>query len=206
MERGGRQGGGARRAYTMDRSHAGGSGADHGGSHRRTRRVRNRRDHVTGAAVVPIRRPSATDVGALITALGSPNSVRREAAIARLTIIGAPAFDRLAAVHAEPGTPREVLTAILRIFEATANPRALVAARRSLKVGGDVAVAAAATLRALLASSDPDTSSAALDSLMVVATDPAAERRVRGAAVDALQELPPDARARVKFALDAGAS
>ena len=150
---------------------------------------------------MPIRRPNGSSLGVLIAALSSSDSVQRESAIARLTVLGSRGFDRLAAVHADPNTSREVQTAILRVFEGTGDSRALGPAQRSLAAGGDVAVAAVGTLRALLAA-DADASASALDALMVVAKDAAADRRVRAAALEALHELPADDRARLQFALD----
>jgi hypothetical protein len=74
-------------------------------------------------------------------------------------------------------------------------------ARKALAEGGDLAVAAAAALRGLLDSTQGSTGADALDVLAAAALDPSVERRVRLAAVEALQDMPEGARVRVAAAL-----
>jgi len=145
---------------------------------------------------------TTAEIRTLIEALGSGDEIRREAAIARLSVIGERAVDRLAAVYLDPSTGRDKRIAILRVLEGVADPRGLAIARGGLQEGGDVAVAAAAALRALIDAPEADTSAAALDALVATALDVDAERRVRVAALDALQGMPADVRTRVSAALE----
>ena len=144
----------------------------------------------------------ATEIRTLIDALGAADEIKRESAIARLAVIGRRAVDRLVAVYPQPTTERSKRLAILRVFEASGDPGGLATARDALKEGGDVAVAAAAALRRLLELPDADSSAEALDALIATAMDAAVERRVRVAALDALQGMPDDVRNRVAAALD----
>src|SRR5688500_7669282 len=92
----------------------------------------------------------ATEIRTLIDALGAADEIRQESAIARLAVIGGRAVDRLLAVYADPATNRSKRVAILRVLEASADPRGVAVARGALNEGGDVGVAAAAALRQLL--------------------------------------------------------
>jgi hypothetical protein len=151
-----------------------------------------------------IRASSAGEIRALVDALAGADTVRREAALARLAVIGARAVDRLLAAY--PTAPdRRARIAILRALEPIRDPRPAPIAAAALRDGGDLAVAAAAVLRGLLDSPHDPASSTALDALVSCALDASAERRVRLAAFDALQDMPEDVRARVAGALDAGA-
>ena len=72
-------------------------------------------------------------------------------------------------------------------------------ARAAILEGGDVGVTAAAVLRPLLSSPHGSTAAEALDALMAAALDTRAERRLRLAALDALEDMPesgPRARRR----------
>lgn len=149
-------------------------------------------------------KPSAsTEIRTLTAALASPDEVTRESAIARLAILGPRAVDRVAAAY--PAADRETRTAILRVFEAIADPRGATIARQALTEGGDVAVAATSALRALLDSPLTSAATAAFDALVETAMDRSAERRVRLAAFDALQDVPGAVRDRVAEALRADA-
>jgi hypothetical protein len=146
-------------------------------------------------------KPSAgSEIRALVEALGAPDEVRREAAIARLSVIGPRAIDRLAASFAAPDTPRATKGAILRILEGIGDPRTIPLARKAIVEGGDVGVAAASALRPLLGSTVADASAEALDLLMTVVMDGAVEHRVRAAAFEALQDVP-DVRERLSGVL-----
>lgn len=146
-----------------------------------------------------IKASNSTEIRQLIAALGGSDDVRREAAIARLSIIGARAVDRLVAAYSD-GT-RDMKVAVLRALEAVGAPRALGVAKLALAEGGDVAIAAASVLRALLAVEHAPTAADALDLLVTVALDGAGERRVRLAAFDGLREVPGNIRERVAAAL-----
>lgn len=148
---------------------------------------------------VSIKPSAATEIRTLLAALASEDDIRRETAIARLSIIGPRAVDRMLATYAS--AERETRIAILRTLEAIGDPRALRVAREALDEGGELAVAAANTLRVLLDSPTGPISTEALDALVATALSPAAERRVRVAALDALADMPEEIRQRVEAAL-----
>jgi hypothetical protein len=149
-----------------------------------------------------IKASAAGEIRQLISSLGSDDDVRREAAIARLAVIGRRAVDRLIAAYDSTGD-RATRIAVLRALEPAGDGRMVPMARKALSEGGDLAVAAAEALRGLLDSPDGPTGAKALDALVAAALDPAAERRVRLAAVEALQGMPKGVRARVAAALQA---
>jgi len=146
-----------------------------------------------------IKASAATEIRQLIAALGGDDDVRREAAIARLTVIGARAVDGLRRAYADT-SDRETRVAVLRALEPIGDRRTVAIARGAIAEGGDLALAAAAALRVLLDSPHGPTGTDALDILVATALDPSAERRVRLAA---LQVMPAGVRARVAEALQA---
>ena len=151
-----------------------------------------------------IKPSAAAEIRALIESLSADDDVRREAAIARLAVIGPRAVDRLLASYAGPQTTRATRVAILRVLESIGDSRALSIATGALHEGGDLAIAATGALRALLASGTGDVSTDALDALVATALDRTVERRVRMAAYDALRDMPADVRERVAEAPRAG--
>ena len=146
-----------------------------------------------------IRASQATEIRSLVDALGSSDEVRRESAIARLAIIGERAIDRLIDTYGTADRPTRI--AILRSAEAIADPRVIPVAAEALGAGGDLAVAGASTLRALLESPNDTAAARALDALVATALDRGAERRVRVAAFDALSDLPSTVREPIAEAL-----
>jgi hypothetical protein len=132
------------------------------------------------------------DVSSLIQGLRDGGN-RREAAIARLTIAGKRAVARLLAAYQDTAD-RDVQIAILRVLEAVGDERALEVASQAVRAGGDVAVAGVAVLRELLGRPQGSADVKALDALLALAKDGAAERRVRAAAIGALDDAPPDVR------------
>ena len=147
-----------------------------------------------------IKASSATEIRALVDALCGSDEVKREGAIARLAVIGPRAVDRLTTTFA--GTSdRAARVAILRALEAMGDYRAAPVAQRALNEGGDVAIAATGVLRTLLDSVHGHVASTALDALVAVALDERAERRVRVAALQALDQMPADVRQKVAGAL-----
>jgi hypothetical protein len=152
-----------------------------------------------------IKASAATEIRSLVAALGADDEVHRDTAIARLGIIGARAVDRLTDAYART-TSRGTHLAILRTLEVIGDHRSAPLAQRAMAEGGDIAVAAAGVFRALLSSSHAATATAALDTLIATALDVSRDRRLRLAAFESLQELPPEVRARVGEALrtDAG--
>jgi hypothetical protein len=148
-----------------------------------------------------IRATSDAEVRALIDALDENPPVRRESAIARLSILGSRAVGRLVSSY-ESTTDRTRQLAILRVLQTTADERALPVARRGLHEGGDLAVAAVALLRALLEQGSGATHAGALDLLLAVSSDERRERRIRAAAVDALTSAPDDIREAIGHRFD----
>jgi hypothetical protein len=147
-----------------------------------------------------IKASAATEIRALIAALSDADEVRREAAIARLAVIGPRAVDRLLAAYGAT-SGREPRVAMLRVLESIGDQRGLPIARAALRGGGDSAIAAAGVLRSLLESPHSQVSADALDALVSAALDTSATRHVRQAAAEALRDTAPDVRARVTAAL-----
>jgi hypothetical protein len=83
---------------------------------------------------------------------------------------------------------------VLRVLEATADPRALPVVEAALAAGGDVAVASIAVLRELLTRTVQGADVKALDLLLSVARDGSRDRRLRAAARQALDAAPQDVR------------
>lgn len=134
-----------------------------------------------------IRASSAAQINPLIADLGSSSPVRRDAAIARLAVIGARAVDRLRAVveHGEA----DARIAALRALEAIGSPRGLDAALAA--IGRlETAPAAIALLRRLLRGPKE---TAAVEALTAVALDRARPSSIRIAAAQALADLDPGA-------------
>jgi len=148
---------------------------------------------------VVIKASSAAEIRTLVSALAADDEVKREAAIARLAVIGARAVEALGRAYDD--ADRVTKVAILRVLESIADGRATTIARRALAERGDVAIAATSALRALLDSPHGPTGTDALDALVATALDPEADRRLRLAAFDALRDMPEGVRVRVADAL-----
>ena len=146
-----------------------------------------------------IKASSSAEIRRLVDALGSADDVQRETAIARLSIIGPRAVDRLIAAY-NSASDRDTRIAILRSLESIGDRRMIAVARKAIAEGSDEAIAAAAALRGLLNSPHAQTAADALDTLVSVALDTTAEQRLRLAAFTALQDLPPDVRDQVAAA------
>ncbi len=135
-----------------------------------------------------IRASSSKQIGALIADLRGGTAVTREAAVARLTIIGARGVERLLELAESPADPA-VRAAAFRTLEAIADPRALGPALRVLEDAGmdaAVAIAAAGVARAFLRG---ERGASAVDALTAVALDRARPEPVRIAALRAMREL-----------------
>jgi HEAT repeat protein len=135
---------------------------------------------------VSIRRSSAPEIDGLIAELAADNPVRREAAVARLTVIGARAIDRLVAV-VDSRAATSARVAALRILAGIANVRGLDAALGAAR-DPDPAVASAAlsTAQAFL---HGVRGTDVVDKLTHAVVDTSRPRQVRLAAMDALSEL-----------------
>jgi hypothetical protein len=136
-----------------------------------------------------IKASAASEIRQLIEALGGEDDVRREAAIARLGVIGARAVDRLVAAYRSAST-RELKVAVLRALEVAGDGRTVVIAREAIREGGDVAVAAVAALGALLDAPHNPSAADALDVLVASVLDASSERRVRLASFQSVRHLP----------------
>jgi hypothetical protein len=147
-----------------------------------------------------IKASAAVEIRHLIEALGGDDDVRREAAIARLAVIGSRAVDALHRTYIAT-TNRDTRIAVLRALEPIADRRTIALAREAIGQGGDLARAAASALRGLLDSPHEATATDALDALVGAALDSSADHAVRLAALDSLQGMPEAVRARITDAL-----
>jgi hypothetical protein len=135
---------------------------------------------------VAIKRSSAHEIDRLVSELSAERADVRDAAVARLTIFGARAVERLAAVVASTAS-RATRLAALGALDAIGDPRGRKTVFTAL-AGEDavVAVAAAAVARGYLHGPHGDE---ALDCLTHTALDRSRTGAVRAAAVDALRQL-----------------
>jgi HEAT repeat protein len=136
-----------------------------------------------------IKSSAVRDISRLVAELASEDEIRREAAIARLAIIGPRAVTRLLdALGADPPAPAR--TAILRALEAIGDRRALGPALERLTDSDPrTAVAAVAVVRSFLRSDDRETAARALEGLTAIGMDRRRPEPVRLAAHEALDEL-----------------
>jgi hypothetical protein len=135
------------------------------------------------------------DVPLLIEALRG-DATRREAAIARLIIVGTRAVGRLVETY-QAASDRALQIAILRVLEASADERVLGVVQHAVAARGDLAIAGVAVLREQLGRPQGAAAVTALDLLLAIARDSSCERRVRAAAVQALDNAPEDVRKAV---------
>jgi hypothetical protein len=133
-----------------------------------------------------MRRPSG-NIDRLIADLQSSDSIRRDAAVARLRILGARASPRLidlASTHESASVRARALDALEGIDDA----RVVDAACGALKDGDiDVVIAALGVLRRWVAE---ETGTRLLDAITAITVDRSRDARVRVAALGALSELP----------------
>ena len=136
-----------------------------------------------------IKSSAVRDISRLVGELASDDEIRREAAIARLAIIGPRAVTRLLdTLGADPPAPAR--TAILRALEAIGDRRALGPALERLTDSDPrAAVAAVALVRSFLRSDDRETAARALEGLTAIGMDRRRPEPVRLAAHEALDEL-----------------
>jgi len=136
---------------------------------------------------VPIRKSSAASIDALTADLASPSAVTREAAIARLTVIGPRAVESLVALVGRADKGPTARLAALRALEALADERALDAAlRAALDADAGVAAGAVALAQVFLKGRRDR---AVLDRLTTIALDGTRPEAVRLAAVTAVSGL-----------------
>ena len=136
------------------------------------------------------RRSVAADIAKLIDDLGAGDSPAREAAVARLTVIGDRAVPRLSALAADESAPADQCAAALNVLGAIGGTRAartalaLVDARESA-----VALAAIGALARVVAGAGQQAADA-LDRLSGLVLDAGAPLARRLAALEALEGLP----------------
>jgi hypothetical protein len=140
----------------------------------------------------------------LIGDLSRGNATARDAAVARLRVIGARALAHLAPLIAssQPATAR---AAALAVLDGLDDARAVALAHSALQdPDTDVALAAIAVLRGWLTRED---GTKVLDAVTATALDKRRDPAVRLAALDALSELPADlvAPIRERAPIDTGA-
>jgi hypothetical protein len=136
---------------------------------------------------VVIRASSGGDIARLLADLRDSTPVRRDAAVARLRVIGPRAVDKLAELLRSPDQPGAHVAA-LGALEGINDGRIVDLALRLLAAGDeDVAVAAAAVLRGWVTREE---GTRVIDALTALALDAARAPRVRHAALDALSDLP----------------
>jgi hypothetical protein len=138
---------------------------------------------------MPIRPSAAAEIRQLVDALGAAD-VKREAAIARLAVIGPRAVEHLLRVYPTTTDPQTRI-GMLRALEAAADPRVGALAAATLSDSSPALVAAAiGVLRSLVSSSESRISRDALDALVAVVVDRSRPADQRLAAFDALGDLP----------------
>jgi hypothetical protein len=148
---------------------------------------------------MPIQRSAGAEIKLLIEAIAGSDDTAREAAVARLAIIGPRAVERLLQEFA--GGTTAVRLGALRALEAIADPRALTAARSALHDGSPLVQAAAiGTLRALAAGASPAARDA-FDALVATVLDRRRSATIRLAAWDALGDTSDDARESLRRAV-----
>jgi len=139
---------------------------------------------------VAIKTSSSREVETLLAQLRNGRSADRDAAVARLRVIGARAIDRLSATIGATGESAATRAAALRALEDLEDPRARDAALRAARDDDeDVAAAAIAVLRGWIAD---DAGAHVLDTLTAIALDQERPARARLAALDAISQLPRD--------------
>jgi len=149
---------------------------------------------------VAIRASSSKQIDALIADLGAASAVTRETAVARLTLLGARAVERLIAA-AESGAVAEARAAVWRTLEGIGDARALEPALAALGSGDlEPAVGAAAAGVVRVHVRGPR-GAAAVDRLATVLLDRTRHETVRLAALRALRELEPSTIAPILTSL-----
>ena len=152
---------------------------------------------------VPIKRSSRPEIDALVADLGADRPVIREAAIARLTVIGVRAVDRLSAVVAS-SSPSSIRMAALRALEGIGGPRAVKASLMAIDDGDEVVAAAA--VGSVRASLRGVRGAEIAGRLAEVALNSERHQVVRLAAIQALSDLEPGTLAPLWQALASDAN
>jgi HEAT repeat protein len=145
---------------------------------------------------VVIRRSAADEIRTLVDRLTGEDPLRRDAASARLAIIGPRSVATL--VRALNASSPAAQAAVLRTLEAIQDPRSVGPATSLVdSVDQDVATAAVSVLRRFLRASDRALAETAFERLTSVTLDPTRPEPIRAAALEALSDLPGEAVAQV---------
>jgi hypothetical protein len=129
------------------------------------------------------------EVDRLIADLESPDPIRRDASVARLRVLGARAFPRLAKFIESPGASSARALAISAL-EGLDDPHAIDVAFAALSVTDiDTVVAALNVLRSWV---PQESGTRLLEAITAIAVDRERDTRIRVAALDALSDLPDD--------------
>jgi HEAT repeat protein len=137
--------------------------------------------------VVVIKRSSAVEIDALIADLHGADPVRRDSAVARLSIIGDRAVERvLAALAAAPSTGARL--AALQVLEAIGDVRALDPVLAVLEAGDQPLATAASSVARSCLRADPGTRT--LDRLTALVLDTTRPEAARLRALEVLSDLP----------------
>lgn len=141
---------------------------------------------------MPIRPSSGQEIRQLIDALAGED-IAREAAIARLAVLGRRAADHLVRAYADADRPRTRL-GILRALEGGGDPRAVRLAREVLasSTASPLLDETLGVLRSFLNAPDADAARDALDALVAAALDSTLPDAMRIGAFDALRDLDPE--------------
>ena len=135
-----------------------------------------------------IRASSGKEVDALVADLSSESAIKRDTAVARLTVIGRRAVDRLVELSSNSKASAAARVAAFRALEGIGEPRALQSALATFaEPDSSIAVAAVNTARVFLHSAQGVD---ALDRFIEVALDRRRSVTVRVAAIQALADLP----------------
>jgi len=138
---------------------------------------------------VAIKVSSSKQIDALVAGLGSSSAVAREAAIARLTVIGARAVERLLFAASNDAASLDARAAAWRALEAIADVRALDPALDAIASPATSAAVAAAAAGAAHAFIKGPRGAAVVDRLTAAALDRTRPEGVRVAALRALRSL-----------------
>jgi HEAT repeat protein len=149
--------------------------------------------------VVAIKASAAREIDALVADLTGPDTIAREAAIARLTVIGSRAVERLLGIiRTSEGSQTRI--SAFRALEGIRDPRSLEPALAVAASDKDAGVAAAAVglARAFI---QQEKGASIVERLTTLALDRVRPDAVRLAAMAALKDLPPSTVAPLLSAL-----
>jgi hypothetical protein len=136
------------------------------------------------------------EIERLIADLAAGPAVRRDAAVARLRVIGARALPYLSSLLESRDTSAITRAAALMVLDGHDDPKSVSLATTALEdTDPDVAIAAIGVLRGWLIRED---GTHALEAVMAAALDKRRDGTVRLAALDALSELPPQLVAPIR--------